>query len=93
MNSMENTASKQVDLLSPVGSFESLVAAVSNGADAVYLGSKLFNARRLAGNFNPKELIRAVQYARLHNVKVYLTLNTLIKNHEIKAFLKQVSVA
>ncbi|MBT4446328.1 U32 family peptidase [archaeon] len=93
MNSEQNTAKKQVDLLSPVGSFDALVAAVSNGADAVYLGSKLFNARRLAGNFNPKELITAVQYARLHKVKVYMTLNTLVKNSEIKAFLKQVSVA
>ncbi len=88
---MPNT--KSVALLSPVGSWDALVAAVSNGADAVYLGSKLFNARRLAGNFNPVELRRAVQYAHLHNVKVFLTLNTLVKNSEIKAFLQQISIA
>lgn len=84
---------KKVELLSPVGSWDTLVAAVSNGADAVYLGSKLFNARRLAGNFNPTELKKAVQYAHLHNVRVYLTLNTLIKNSEIQAFLNQIANA
>ena len=80
-------------LLSPVGSKEALVAAVSNGADAVYLGSKLFNARRLASNFTTDELKTAVEYAHLNNVKVYLTLNILIKNHEIPAFLNQLSLA
>jgi len=79
--------------LSPAGTFAALVAAVSNGADAVYLGSKLFNARRLAGNFNNEELKKAFQYAHLHHVKVFLTLNTLIKNQEINAFLNQVSIA
>ena len=83
----------KVELLSPVGSWEALVAAVSNGADAVYLGSKLFNARRLAGNFTQAALKKAVQYATMHNVKVYLTLNTLIKNHEINAFIKQIANA
>ena len=83
----------KVELLSPVGSWEALVAAVSNGADAVYLGSKLFNARRLAGNFTQAALKKAVQYATMHNVKVYLTLNTLIKNHEMNAFIKQIANA
>ncbi len=84
---------EKLQLLSPAGTFDTLVAAVSNGADAVYLGSKLFNARRLAGNFTQEELKKAVQYAHLHNVKVFLTLNTLIKNHEIGPFLHQVSSA
>ncbi|HLC91376.1 MAG TPA: DUF3656 domain-containing protein [Candidatus Nanoarchaeia archaeon] len=83
----------KVQLLSPVGDFESLIAAVNNGADSVYLGSKLFNARRLAHNFTADELKRAVQYAHLHNVKVFLTLNTLIKNQEIKPFLSQLAIA
>jgi len=82
-----------IELLSPAGSFEALIAAVSNGADAVYLGSKLFNARRLANNFNTDELRKAVQYAHLHKVKVYFTLNTLIKNQEIKPFLNQLAIA
>src|SRR3989338_6001625 len=88
-----NKVQYKVQLLSPAGTFAALVAAVSNGADAVYLGSKLFNARRLAGNFNNEELKKAFQYAHLHHVKVFLTLNTLIKNQEINAFLNQVSIA
>ncbi len=83
----------KLTLLSPAGSMDAVVAAVSNDADAIYLGSKLFNARRLAGNFTQEELKRAVQYAHLHNVKVYLTLNTLVKNQEIGAFLNQVAIA
>ena len=83
----------KLTLLAPAGNFESLVAAVQNGADAVYLGSKLFNARRLAGNFPLDKLQKAIQYANLFNVKVYLTLNTLIKNQEISTFLNQVSIA
>jgi len=84
---------EKLQLLSPVGSFDALVAAVNNGADAVYLGSKLFNARRLANNFTNDDLKKAVQYAHLRNVKVCLTLNTLIKNNEIIPLLNQVSFA
>ncbi len=84
---------EKIQLLSPVGDFDSLIAAVSNGADAVYLGAKLFNARRLANNFNADELKKAVQYVHLHKVKVFLTLNTLIKNHEIIPLLNQLSIA
>ncbi|MBI2573148.1 U32 family peptidase [Candidatus Woesearchaeota archaeon] len=78
-------------LLSPVGGWDTLIAAVQNGADAVYLGTKLFNARRLAGNFGKEELIKAIQYAHIHHVEVYITLNTLIKNNEITPFLNQLS--
>jgi len=85
--------SDQIELLSPAGDFESLIAAVSNGTDAVYVGSKLFNARRLASNFDAEELKKAVQYCHIHGVKLYLTLNTLIKNHEIIPFLQQVAFA
>lgn len=84
---------ERLQLLSPAGDAESVIAAVSNGADAIYLGSKLFNARRLAGNFTPEELKRVIQYAHFNKVKIFLTLNTLIKNREIVPFLNQVSLA
>ncbi len=84
---------KKVELLSPAGSFAAVIAAVSNGADAVYLGSKLFNARRLAHNFSGDELQKAVQYCHMHKVKVYMTLNILVKNHETPAFLAQAAKA
>jgi len=72
-----------LELLSPVGDFDCLKAAVQNGANAVYLGASNFNARASASNFNLEELEKAVLYAKLRNVKVYLTLNTLINNDEI----------
>ena len=72
------------ELLLPVGNFDCLKAAVQNGADAVYLGASNFNARNSATNFDLEELEKAVDYAHLRNVKVHLTLNTLIKNEEFK---------
>jgi len=71
------------ELLSPAGSLEALRAAVENGADAVYLGGRLFNARQFASNFNDSELEEAIDYAHLRNCKIYLTLNTLLKNDEL----------
>lgn len=73
----------KIELLLPAGDFECLKAAVQNGADAVYLGSSHFNARNSATNFDMEELERAINYAHLRNVKVHLTLNTLIKNDEL----------
>ena len=70
------------ELLSPVGDFECLKAAVQNGANAVYLGASNFNARARATNFNDDNLIEAIDYAHSRGVKVNLTLNTLIKNNE-----------
>ena len=75
---------KQVELLSPVGDFECLVSAVQNGADAVYFGANKFNARINSKNFSNEELKKAIEYAKLRNVKTYLTLNTLIKNDEFE---------
>ena len=76
-----------MELLSPVGNFECLKAAVQNGADSVYLGSDLFSARAFANNFSGKNLEQAIEYAKIRGVKTYLTLNTLIKDNEIeKAF-------
>ncbi|SDX41183.1 DUF3656 domain-containing U32 family peptidase [Tepidimicrobium xylanilyticum] len=75
---------KNVELLAPVGSMESLFAAVQNGADAVYLGGKLFNARQYASNFDKDELKYAIEYAHLRGVKVYVTVNILIDDDEMK---------
>ena len=71
-----------IELLSPIGDFDCLKAAVQNGADSVYFGGSLFNARYNAHNFDADELKQAIQYAKLRNVKVDFTLNTLIKNNE-----------
>lgn len=68
--------------MAPAGNYESLRAAVNNGADAVYLGARNFGARSKAGNFDRDELKQAVRYAHLYGVKVYLTLNTLLKPSE-----------
>ena len=73
---------KKIELLSPVGDIECLRAAVQNGADAVYLGASLFNARARAANFDDENLKKAIEYAKSRNVKVNLTLNILIKNEE-----------
>jgi putative protease len=78
---------KKVELLAPVGSMESLYAAVQNGANAVYLGGKLFSARQYASNFDYDELKLAVQYAHLRDVKVYVTVNILIDDKEMKEIL------
>ena len=71
------------EVLSPAGSWDSMVAAVQNGADAVYLGVGTFNARRSAKNFAPEDLLAAVQYCHLRGTKVYLTLNTLLSDREL----------
>ena len=71
------------ELLSPAGSRESLAAAVQCGADAVYLGMGSFNARRSAKNFSPEEFADAVRYCHARGVKVYLTLNTLLRDREM----------
>lgn len=71
-----------IELLSPVGDFDCLKAAVQAGADCVYFGGNLFNARASANNFNDDELKRAIEYAKIRKVKTNLTLNVLIKNDE-----------
>ncbi len=70
------------EILAPAGSFEALTAAVRCGANAVYLGGKALNARRNAANFSDEELKKAVEYCHARNVKVYLTLNTLVGDNE-----------
>lgn len=73
-----------VELLSPVGDFECLKAAVQNGADSVYFGASLFNARASATNFDFDELEKVINYCALRNVRTHLTLNILIKDDEFK---------
>lgn len=81
---------KDVELLAPVGSFESLKAAVQNGANAVYLGGKDFSARASANNFDREELKEAVKYAHIRGVRVFVTTNTLIKQNELEDFIEYV---
>lgn len=73
-----------IEILAPAGSFESVVAGVRCGANAVYLGSKEFNARRNADNFDDAELKKAVEYCHQRGVRVYLTLNILVSDSEMK---------
>lgn len=82
---------KKPELLAPAGNMQCLYAAINAGADAVYLAGKEFGARASADNFTTEELITAIELAHLNDVKVYLTLNTLIKEREwdrIYDFLK-----
>ncbi|MFT9496845.1 DUF3656 domain-containing U32 family peptidase [Anaerosolibacter sp.] len=76
---------REIELLAPAGSWEALVAAVQNGADAIYLGGKAFSARQSANNFDEEELIKAVKYCHIRGVKVFVTVNTLVSNEELKA--------
>ena len=73
-----------IELLSPVGDFECLKAAVQNGANAVYFGANLFNARAFASNFDDENLKLAINYAKIRGVKTHLTLNICLKEHEIE---------
>lgn len=77
----------RVELLAPAGSLETLKVAVNAGADAVYVGGQMFGARAYADNFDNDELIEAIEYAHVHNKKVYLTVNTLLKDKEIEKHL------
>lgn len=72
-----------VEILAPCGSYDILIAAVKAGADACYIGGNKFGARAYAQNLSETSLISAIDYAHLHNVKLYLTVNTLLKNNEI----------
>ena len=76
-----------IELLSPAGSPEAVIAAVQNGADAVYMGMGNFNARRGAKNFTDEEFERAVRYCRVRGCKTYVTLNTLVNDREVEAAL------
>jgi len=79
-----------IELLSPAGDFDCVKAAVQNGADAIYIGASSFSARSSATNFTLLQLKEVINYAHIHNVKVHLALNTLIKNTE---FSNVISIA
>lgn len=73
---------KRVELLAPAGNMEGFLGAIHAGADAVYLGGSMFGARAYADNFTQEELLEAIRYAHLWNRRVYLTINTLVKESE-----------
>lgn len=81
---------KKTELLAPVGSFEALTAAVQNGADAVYLGGKKFGARQYANNFDEDTLKDAVEYCHIRDVKIYVTVNTLVLNEEFDELIEYI---
>jgi len=74
---------EKIELLAPAGNYESFLAAINAGADAVYLGGDKYSARAYANNFTEEELLRAIDYAHLYEKKVYLTVNTLLKENEL----------
>ena len=75
------------ELLSPAGSFDTAVAVINAGADAVYLGGELFSARAYAENLSTERLLRLLDYAHLKDRRVYITINTLLKNSELEETL------
>lgn len=80
---------KKHELLVPAGNMDCLREAVYNGCDAVYLACKSFGARKFANNFDNDEIIEAIKFCHLYGVKVYVTMNTLIKNNEVDDFINQ----
>jgi Collagenase and related proteases len=80
----------KIELLAPAGNMDSLTAAVESGADAVYIGGKGFSARQYAGNFDDDEMVRAIDYCHIRGVKVYVTVNILLKDRELYGLPKVV---
>ena len=81
---------KEIEILAPAGSVERMRAAFAGGADACYIGGKSFGARAFADNPEEKELVEAIHYAHLHDKKLYMTINTLIKENEMKGLYNYV---
>ena len=81
---------KKIELLSPVGNIETLYQAIHNGADAVYLAGTSYGARKFADNFTNEELVEVIKYSHLYGVKVYITVNTLIYEHEVEDCLNYI---
>ena len=86
---MNNNHSK-IEVLAPCGDYDILIAAVHAGADACYIGGNSFGARAYATNFDEETIKKAVTYAHLHGVKVYLTVNTLLKQEELPALYEYI---
>lgn len=87
----KNINDNDIELLVPAGGREQFLAAVENGADAIYVGGQLFNARAGAQNFNDDELVLALDYAHRRGVKVYVTMNTLLSDDELEPALRYAS--
>jgi putative protease len=83
---------KNLEILAPAGNLDSLKVAINSGANAVYLGLQNFNARNKADNFTEENIKQVVEYCHLRDVKVYLTVNTLIKNEETEQLLNMIRV-
>ena len=75
---------KKIEILAPAGSYESLVAAVNASCDAVYIGGTKFGARAYADNLAEDNMQRAIDYVHIHDKKIYMTVNTLLKNSELE---------
>lgn len=75
---------KRVELLAPAGNYDALLGAVNAGADAVYLGGEQYGARAYADNFSRDEIISAIRLAHIYHKKIYLTINTLVKERELE---------
>ena len=80
----------KIEILAPAGSMESMYAAINKGADAVYLGGNKFSARAYASNFDNENMQKAIDYAHSYGVKVYVTINTILKESEIEEAVKYV---
>ena len=82
---------KRVELLAPAGNYEAFTGALNAGADAVYLGGAKFGARAYADNFSEEEICRAIRYAHIFGKKIYLTVNTLVKEREFSFLYEYLS--
>lgn len=89
MNELWGEFMKKHELLVPAGDMECLKQAVYHGADAVYLACKNFGARKFASNFTNEEIVEAIRFCHLYGVKIYVTMNTLVKDSEVNSFLAQ----
>lgn len=87
----DNLKKNKVELLCPAGCIDSFKAACQNGADAIYMGLNKYNARTMAKNFDVEEYIECIKYAHMRNIKVFLTLNTLIYDNELEEALSIVA--
>ncbi len=78
---------RKIEILAPAGSYETMVAAINGGCDAVYVGGSAFGARAYANNFTEEELLKAIEFVHLHGKQLFLTVNTLLKDDELKTQL------
>lgn len=88
---MKKKNNKKVELLAPAGGVEQFIAAVENGADAIYLGGRSFNARMKAGNFDDAMLVKAVDFAHKRGVDVHVAMNILLRDDELRDALEYVT--